>query len=68
VSHSLDQIKANLLAAAGGPALVEGTCFRRKQPFTSANVFTAAGMREVAISGMCEKCFDAIFADDEDEK
>lgn len=26
---------------------------------------TIAGQREVAISGMCEECWDALFADDE---
>jgi hypothetical protein len=31
------------------------------------NVFTEAGRREVAISGLCEECFDALFADDPTE-
>jgi hypothetical protein len=36
----------------------EARCICCKEPFTKANVFTTAGMKEVAISGMCEKCFD----------
>lgn len=46
----------------GAPSI----CFNCKQPFTSANVFTNAGLREIAISGMCEKCFDELFAEEEE--
>ena len=43
-------------------------CINCKQPFTTANVFTSQGAKETQISGMCEKCFDALFQDDCDEK
>lgn len=34
------------------------------QPFErGVNVFTDAGQRETQISGVCEKCFDAAFAE-----
>lgn len=42
-----------------------GSC---RQPFTDANVHTAAGWAETKISGLCEDCFDAVFADMEDDE
>jgi len=35
--------------------------------FTPANVFTPAGWRETQISGTCEKCFDELFTEGEEE-
>lgn len=43
----------------------EARCIKCKEPFSTTNVFTPEGMREIAISGMCEKCFDEIFEDEE---
>jgi len=44
------------------------TCLLCKQPFKyGVNVFTREGMKEIAISGMCESCFDGLFEDDEEE-
>jgi hypothetical protein len=43
-----------------------GVCISCGQPFTSDNVFTDAGRREVLISHTCEKCFDALFDDGKD--
>lgn len=39
-------------------------CIDCGQPFTDANVHTDEGWRETKISGMCEDCFDALFAED----
>ena len=46
--------------------LKAGTCISCGEPFTDANVFTHAGWKETRISQTCERCFDALF-DDEDE-
>ncbi|MCS6455975.1 hypothetical protein NX868_10415 [Burkholderia thailandensis] len=46
--------------------LDSGVCISCGQPFTAANVFTDAGRREVRISQTCEKCFDALFEDEDD--
>lgn len=50
----------------------EAKCIDCKEPFKpgkrgdpGVNVYTNDGMREVRITGMCEKCFDALF-DEED--
>jgi hypothetical protein len=46
----------------------EAKCIDCAQPFKyGVNVFTRDGLREVGISGMCEKCFDALFDDEDDE-
>lgn len=40
-------------------------CIHCSEPFAfGINVFTQAGAREVGISGSCEKCFDAGFANE----
>ena len=41
-------------------------CITCAQPFTDANVYTALGWKETKISGMCEECFDDLFAVDID--
>lgn len=44
----------------------QSTCMHCKQPFKyGVNVFTREGMKEIAISGMCEYCFDRLFDDEE---
>lgn len=43
------------------------TCRSCRQPFSDANVHTSAGWAETRISGMCEDCFDAMFAEEDDE-
>ena len=46
----------------------EAVCLTCRQPFKfGVNVFTDAGHREVAISGMCEKCFDECTLDLEED-
>lgn len=43
------------------------TCLHCKQPFRyGVNVFTREGMKEIAISGMCESCFDGLFDENGD--
>lgn len=46
----------------------EGRCIQCGEEFTDSNVFTDAGWREVAISCLCERCFDGLFEGmDEDD-
>lgn len=47
-------------------------CMECKRPFVfgprndeRANVYTIDGKKEIAITGVCERCFDALFSDDE---
>lgn len=46
--------------------IVPGVCIQCHKSFSLENVFTEAGWRETKISNTCEKCFDALFADDEE--
>ena len=44
----------------------EARCLDCGQPFKfGINIFTPEGQREIAISGVCEKCFDSYFEDEE---
>lgn len=43
-----------------------GICIQCRRPFSINNVFTEAGWREVHISGICEKCFDVMFSEEDD--
>lgn len=59
----LTALKDSLATAAFGDApVVAGHCRSCKQPFSPDNVFSAAGWRETAISGICESCFDDMWA------
>lgn len=43
-------------------------CIHCSEPFKfGVNVFTQDGLREIGISGMCEKCFDEVTAEPEEE-
>jgi hypothetical protein len=45
----------------------EAKCIQCGDPFKNGvNVFTREGHAEIAISGVCERCFDALFEDDEE--
>ena len=44
-----------------------GICCSCNQAFSSHNVFTKLGWRETQISGMCEKCWDDLFKDADEE-
>lgn len=41
-------------------------CINCGECFSPANIFTAAGAKESQISSMCEKCFDALFSEEDD--
>jgi len=41
-------------------------CVQCGEAFTALNVFTPAGARETQISGLCEKCFDALLEEGEE--
>lgn len=41
-------------------------CVACKEPFSDANCRTQAGWQETQISGLCERCFDDITAEDEE--
>jgi hypothetical protein len=44
----------------------EEKCIDCEEPFKfGVNIFTDAGFREIGISGICEKCFDSYFKDEE---
>jgi hypothetical protein len=45
----------------------EGRCINCGELFSEHNVFTEAGARETHISGMCEKCFDEVTCEIDDE-
>lgn len=52
------------------PVEVRGrtACIHCAQPFRrNVNVFSADGWREVAISGMCESCFDEVCAEPDED-
>lgn len=42
-------------------------CAHCQQQFTDANVYTVDGIKEIAISQVCERCFDEIFEEDDDD-
>lgn len=63
----LAEFKANLTKTLHGET-APGCCVSCKDQFGPANVFTAAGWRETQLSGMCERCWDETFADEDDEQ
>lgn len=66
MSNQLQKFKDSLAVAAFGTTKVavqqEGLCIDCKQP-ALAKCYSAAGRKEYLISGMCEACFDAMFAE-----
>ena len=64
--QEFQDLKAALEKAARGDT-PPGHCYECKEPFTHKNVFTSAGWRETNISHLCERCWDAMFAEDDDE-
>lgn len=42
-------------------------CVCCKEEFSEFNVFTQLGAVETQLSGLCERCFDSIFEDDDEE-
>ena len=59
-----DRVKALPVEVRGRTA-----CINCQRPFQrDVNVFTVYGWREIAISGMCEACFDEVCSEpDEDD-
>ena len=51
-----DQMQARLTA---------GACISCGEPFSEKNVFSQAGWAETRISQTCERCFDALFEDED---
>lgn len=61
----LEQFKAGLEAQLYGQTPA-GCCVRCKQPFSSNNVFSAAGWGETKISKLCEVCWDIVMGEEEE--
>lgn len=55
---------ANFIRIGPPQQAVPGNCRSCKEPFSDKNVHSAAGWAETRISGMCEDCFDAAFAEE----
>ena len=53
---------------AGRNKLQFSKCIECSNPFSDANVVSRAGWLETQISGMCENCFDTLFAEEEPEE
>lgn len=79
MSDPLQDIKEKLFKDAFGETIAEararGGCVSCKQAHvvTSSDAgpgssWTPEGIREVGISGMCEHCFDAAFAEPEEDE
>lgn len=66
VQSFLDDLSRGLTGRTTAEAVAAGTCIDCGLPF-KGRVFTEDGAREVHISGMCEVCWDTLFADTEDE-
>ena len=63
----LEAFKSNLTTAIHGETAA-GCCVKCKDAFSSENVFTSAGWRETGLSGFCERCWDAMFAEEDDDE
>lgn len=66
----LQAFKDALSVAATGQTAAQaqekGLCIQCKEP-ALPKCYSDAGIREYHISGMCEKCFDNMFAEEDDE-
>jgi hypothetical protein len=67
---NLDDLKKSLAEEAGLMPLQDawdaGVCVQCREP-ALPKCYSDAGRREYGISGMCEKCFDELFKEEEDE-
>lgn len=68
MNDKLQEFKDSMAKSAFGMTKAEarekGLCISCKKPPT---FYSAAGRAEYGISGMCEPCFDALFAPGDDE-
>lgn len=64
----LQKFKDNLSILATGmtkqEAISKNICIECKQPNPLSRCHTYLGKKEYYISGMCEECFDKLFAED----
>lgn len=54
-------------AFGAAPSDVPGHCIQCREGFSDSNVYSEAGWRETKISGLCERCFDEICKETDDE-
>jgi len=68
---NLQDLKDDLAKAAHGittkEAWEKGICIECKEP-AAPKCHTSDGRGEYHISGMCEECWDALFADEDEEE
>lgn len=62
--HMLPESADDFANLEEGKRLIFTQCRDCKAPFTPQNTRTRLGWMETQISGMCETCFDALFAGD----
>jgi hypothetical protein len=60
-----DALAVDACGITAAEAWEKGICIDCKQP-AGPKCHTPAGRGEYKISAMCEECFDALFADEED--
>lgn len=46
-------------------AKMKDCCVSCGEPFSATNVYSEAGWNEIKLSGMCEKCFDELMAEED---
>lgn len=63
---TLNEFKRRLCQEAHGRQPDGRTCVQCNQAFSNDNTWSEAGWRETQISGLCERCFDSEFADEEE--
>jgi len=67
---SLQEFQEELARATFGaaPKDIPGHCIQCREGFSPSNVYSEAGWRETKISGLCERCFDEICKEPDDEQ
>jgi hypothetical protein len=65
---SLPESAADFEALREARGLTYAACLLCRQPFSPANTHSALAWAETQISGMCEDCFDVLFAELGDEE
>jgi hypothetical protein len=58
--NPLQELKDRLAMAAHGRLKDGKTCIQCNDPFTDENVYTDKGWKESQISGLCERCWNAM--------